>query len=155
MSTPTATLYAPIGLPGCGKEGLAQQLVDAGLFPATAIVSTSKIREMLLDDRDSQAANGLAADLAFQIARGRLSHGRDVWLSATHLTDRARRRVVDEVVTPGTVLVWVRFDTDEAECRARSPHIPGTQLDVMAGQLAAVDWLSLPGHICTAAEMRR
>lgn len=154
----TALLYAPIGLPGCGKSDVAQRLVDLKALPPNGIVSTSAMRDLVLDDPRCQTANHAVFDLVYSLAGARLRHGRSVWLDATHLTSRARSRTIGLAnAIPGVQLVWVRFPADvdhlaATNAAAQSP-MPQNVLDGMVNDLAAIDWATLPGHVVEASDV--
>lgn len=150
---PTPVLYAPIGLPGCGKTDTGQALIASGRLPEHAIVSMRALRAMVLDDPIDQTANHAVYDLGYSLANARLRHGRSVWLDATHLTSRARSRTIGLwTAAPSAHLVWVRYPTPSPVELAHT-SLPPAAIRRMLDEYAGIDWAALPGYHVDAEDL--
>ena len=90
-----ATLFIPVGIPGCGKSHLAH-----GLHPY-AIVSTDAIRAQLGDVNDQSRNDQVFAQFHCNI-HNFLAMGKSVFADATNLDARARgnlRDIADQITT--------------------------------------------------------
>lgn len=87
-------LYIPVGIPGCGKSHLAEQMVAAGVIPPEAVVSSDKLRKILTGDESCMDVHMEAFGIAHTIARTRLGHGQDVYFDATNLLAKDLKQVI-------------------------------------------------------------
>lgn len=86
-------LYIPIGIPGCGKSHLANQMIAAGVIPKEAVVSSDALRVLLTGDVNNMAINFTMFSLAHQITSIRLRHSQDVYFDATNLVAKDLKTV--------------------------------------------------------------
>lgn len=120
-------LYAPKGLPGCGKSTLAR---EAATQTGAVIVSPDEIGANLRR-RFPQVFPANLIDwrgkhfraihrIAWRKARRLLQGGDHVVYDATNLTDHARQRLESLAQTTGATLVWREVKPpDEAEWKRR------------------------------------
>lgn len=114
VSHPQAIL--PVGLPGSGKSSLADLLVEMGVMPRRAVVSTDTIRVGMGGRRNWVSDEGAVFAEADEQFRSLLSQREIVYLDATNLDPQRRQSVLHQVTDHGMrgTLVVFRVQPDEA-----------------------------------------
>lgn len=120
-----------VGLPGSGKSTWA----DARLLP---VISSDGLRQLLLDDIESQSANTTIFRILRMLLVTRLKLGRPATcVDATNLTRKERRPYCLLAQMHGADIEAVFFDVPPAICvernRARSRKVPE---EIMARMVA-------------------
>lgn len=105
-------LYLPVACPGSGKSYVAEQMVKAEIIKEDAVVSPDRYREILTGDRANQEVNGQVFKIVDSIVDERISRGLDVYLDATNLNEKLRKKLLERLTKlsfdftlPLTVLV--------------------------------------------------
>lgn len=105
-------LYLPVACPGSGKSYVAEAMASVGMISEDAIVSPDRYREILTDNRADQTVNGEVFKIVDTIVDARISRGLDVYLDATNLNAKLRKKLLDRLTSlamdftlPMTVLV--------------------------------------------------
>jgi predicted kinase len=149
-------IFAPIGIPGCGKSTFINRLVKAGKFPASSVISTDEIRLALCGNLSDQSRNGEVFAYAEEAIVATLLSGRDAYYDATNLTAGSRNRILHLAEqVPGTDVAWIDFDVPFDVCcernAARPQPVPDDVMNRMLLLHSAVEWsdLARSGVICT------
>jgi len=80
-----------IGPSGAGKSTYLKRMQ----IPADHIISSDRFRLELCGDFKDQSKNTQVFDAVHALARTRLEHGLDVWIDATNIKARDRRKLRD------------------------------------------------------------
>lgn len=87
------TLYMPVGLAGCGKSTYGSSMLSEG--KVDIILSSDTYRLKLLGSESDQSNNSLVFDTLYNDLRNYLTKGKNVYLDATNLTIKDRKRALD------------------------------------------------------------
>lgn len=90
-------LYLPVACPGSGKSYVAEQMVKAEIIKEDAVVSPDRYREILTGDRANQEVNGQVFKIVDSIVDERISRGLDVYLDATNLNEKLRKKLLERL----------------------------------------------------------
>jgi predicted kinase len=106
-------LYIPIGIPGCGKSFLAEQMVVAKIIDKYSVISSDQIRVLLTGDINCQSINSKIFGLAHSILETRLSFGQDCYLDATNLIAKDLKKAIQQASSLDDVLLIISDTPDD------------------------------------------
>lgn len=112
---PYPALVMLVGPSGSGKSTWAKKN-----FNWTEIVSSDTCREMISDTAEDMSVNGAAFDLYHSIIETRLNLRRLTVADATHLTKKARQKILDLGKKTGTPVIAMVFDVPVETCLAQN-----------------------------------
>lgn len=137
-------LLITVGVPGCGKTTWCKDFIKKNPDKNIKYISRDEIRFSLLEAGDYYFAH---EDDVIVTLRQELLHGiKDseidiVIADATHLNERARRRLLNMIPTLNLKIVPVYFDCRLETCLARNEqrsgraHVPADTIQSMANLL--------------------
>lgn len=135
------TLYIPIGPPACGKSSLGFDLIEQGVIPAEAVVSTDHFRRVLTGSESDLSQDGRVFRIVDDIIRGRLESRLDVYVDATNLGTRSHW-LADVARATGNTSVAIVFDVSTRELLRRNDlrerKVPTEVIYRMVEQVATV-----------------
>lgn len=117
--TGLGTFLILIGAPGAGKSTWA-----ARHFPADAIVSSDRMRQLVSGDESNQAATPAAMRVLTAIVEGRLEHRQTVVVDATNARPDQRQDLIDAGWRYNCPPIAVVFDVPLAVCLDRNQQRP-------------------------------
>ncbi|MEK5036202.1 AAA family ATPase [Paenibacillus sp. FSL R7-0302] len=97
-------LHVLVGLPASGKSTFAKKL-------KATVISSDKLREELLGDVNDQNSNELIFNTMYERAEKQLAIGLDVYLDATHISAKVRKRIIERFRKKADKLVAHYFNT--------------------------------------------
>ena len=115
LRLPQRCLVVLVGPPASGKTMWA----DAE-FPAGAVVSTDRLRGMVGESEDDQAAGADAFDVLDLVVQRRLRRGLVTVVDSLALNDERRRGYIATAAEHGVPCFAVGFDTPARVCRERN-----------------------------------
>lgn len=159
----SASLYLPVGPPGCGKSTLREWALQQNHIKESDVVCPDDLRVWLTGDRANQEANGAVFQVVKIVTSNRLAHEQDVWLDATNLHTGDRNKWVQDARMWGAKVTVILFDVDESELRLRNTTrehpVPEVVLDRMIARwhLVRTEWVDnkIQGDIVCSDEVFR
>jgi len=117
-------LYIPIGPPGCGKDYLANHMIEVDMIGDDDVVSSDHYRRILSGDQTNQTVTGKVFKIVDTIVWTRLQHNLDVYLNATNLTAKDLRNVLTSAVENGQpiTLMVTSLKREVIEAQNASKH---------------------------------
>lgn len=150
-------VYLPIGLPGCGKSTLADNLIARGVLDADAVVSTDALRRICTGHHSLQNENGTVFAITRKLVCARLRNDLDTWVDATNLSEAWRSEMAEFCRLYDGKLIFVLFETpfEEAQRRnlEREVPVPEAVMNKMFKEILDIAWEALPGYVVSSDDL--